>query len=466
MKKSIIAFVVVLVLVSSALLSCTPAPAASASAPASSTAAAASTATPAPAASSAAPSPSASAKPFDGKTLSIMASVDWVQDAEKNDLTQKFEDQTGAKIDWQIIPSDQYPNLLQTKLNSGNAADIFWSQGGKFDIVSLLNVEKNAVDLTGEKWASTLDPLAAKELTANGKLYGQTMADVSAVWAVAYNKNIFSKLNLSVPKTWSDFMADCAAIQKAGVTPVYEPGSDGWCQQLWYLEMGPAIEKAEPGLADKLNGNTATFASSKAAAQAMDQIKQMVDAGYWGKNWQSLKYADAPKAFATGKYAMSIQNEGFPDLVNQADSTFKQSDVGFFVMPILDNQQLNVNPVGPSRFIYSGSKNIDLAKAYLDFVAQTDNLQYLIDKTPKYMTLPYSGVKAKYTADIKAFYDAYKDQGTVYQTAVKYVNPQWMDIGKMMVNVLLGKSTSVQMLTNIDKNRAAQAKAAKDSAWQ
>jgi raffinose/stachyose/melibiose transport system substrate-binding protein len=414
------------------------------------------------------PAPGQSAKPASPKkdiTLTIMASQDWVQNAEM-DLGKKFTNQTGIYIDYQIVPSDQYSNLLQTKLNTQDCTDIFWSQGGKFDIVSLLNVEKNAVDLSGEKWASTLDPLAVKELTANGKLYGQPLTDLSAVWGVAYNKKIFSRLNLAVPKTWNDFMAVCDAIQKAGITPVYECVSNGWHQQLWFLEMGPAIEKAEPGFADKLNNNTATFAGCKAAVQAIDQIKQMVDKGYWGKDYMANTYENAPVAFATGKYAMCIQNQGFPGLVNNADPKFSADDIGFFVMPILDNQQLNVNPVGPTRFVYSGSKNIDVAKQYLAFIAQPENLQYLIDNVPKYMTLPYSGVKAKYSAGIQAFYDTYTDRGTVYQTAVKYVNPQWMDVGKMLVNVLLGKSTTDQMLASIDKNRATQAKAAKDMDWQ
>lgn len=420
--------------------------------------------------SSSAPEPASgsAAQPAPSKkdiTLTVMASQDWVQNAEM-DLGKKFTAQTGIYIDYQIVPSDQYSNLLQTKLNTQDCTDIFWSQGGKFDIVSLLNVEKNAVDLSGEKWASMLDPLAAKEVTVNGKLYGQPLADASAVWAIAYNKKVFKQLNLSVPKTWNGFMTDCEAIQKAGIIPIYECVSDGWHHQLWFLEMGPAIEKEEPGLADELNNNTAKFTESKAAAQAIDQIKQMVDAGYWGGNYMSNTYADAPKAFVSEKYAMSIQNQGFPGLVNQVDPEFLQSDIGFFVIPILDNQQLNVNPVGPTRFIYSGSKNIDIAKQYLAFIAQPENLQYLIDNTPKYMTLPYSSVKAKYTADIQAFYSSYPNHGTVYQTAVKYVNPQWMDVGKLLVNVFLGKSTPVQMLAGMDKNRATQAKAAQDPDWQ
>ena len=43
--------------------------------------------------------------------------------------------------------------------------------------------------------------------------------------------------------------------------------------------------------------------------------------------------------------------------------------------------------------------------------------------------LNFDGVNAELTADQQAFIDTYKEQGTVYQTAVNYVNPQWMDVG-------------------------------------
>ena len=51
-------------------------------------------------------------------TLSFMASQDWVQDAEL-ELAEKFTAETGIKVDYQIVPSDQYTNLLMTKLNTG-----------------------------------------------------------------------------------------------------------------------------------------------------------------------------------------------------------------------------------------------------------------------------------------------------------------------------------------------------------
>ena len=132
-------------------------------------------------------------------TLSFMASQDWVQDAEL-DLARQFDEKTGIGVNYQIFPSSQYNNLLMTKLNTGECPDIFAAQSGKFDIKSQYCVEKNAIDLSNTKWASRTEPLAAAELSVDGRLYGQPTQDVSAVWALGYNKKIFEELNLAVQK--------------------------------------------------------------------------------------------------------------------------------------------------------------------------------------------------------------------------------------------------------------------------
>jgi raffinose/stachyose/melibiose transport system substrate-binding protein len=177
-------------------------------------------------------------------------------------------------------------------------------------------------------------------------------------------------------------------------------------------------------------------------------------------------YADQPAKMASGEYAMSLANQGLPQQVADLDAGLTADDIGFFVMPIADNQMLNVNPVGPTRFVYSGSENADAAKQYLAFLAQPENLQYMIDNVDKFQSLPFSGVTPKYAGTVKEFYDAYSEKGTVLQTSVKYVNPQWMEIGKELVSVIQGSEDAAAMLTNIDTNRADQATAAKDTAWE
>lgn len=397
-------------------------------------------------------------------TLTFMASQDWVQDAELA-LAEKFTQETGIKVDYQIVPSDQYPNLLQTKLNSGECTDIFCSQAGRFDIVTTLNVAKNAVDLSAEAWVPTMEATAAAEVTADGKVYGQPMQDTSAVWAIAYNKKIFTDLGLAIPKNWAEFTAVCDAVLASGVTPIYEPVSDGWHQVLWFAELGAAYDKAEPGLVDALNANTKKFVDSAIMKTAIDQIKEMADKGYWGDNYMADVYADQPAKMASGEYAMTLANQGLPQQVADLNAGLTADDIGFFVMPIADNQMLNVNPVGPTRFVYSGSKNIDAAKQYLAFLAQPENLQYMVDNVAKFQSLPFSGITPKYAGTVKEFYDMYSEMGTVLQTSVKYVNPQWMEIGKEIVSVIQGTEDDMTMLGNIDKNRADQATAAQDAAW-
>jgi raffinose/stachyose/melibiose transport system substrate-binding protein len=397
-------------------------------------------------------------------TITYMASQDWVQDAEI-ELGEKFTEETGIKVDFQIVPADQYFNLLMTKLNANEGPDLFGSQSGASDIQTQLNVVENAVDLSGEEWASIVDPLAAQQLSVDGKLYGQPISDLSSVWAIAYNKNVFTDLGLEIPTTFDEFMTVCESINAAGITPIYECIADGWHHVLWFPEMGPAYEKAEPGLAAKLNNNEDTFAGNETMKTAIEQILEMVELGYWGSNYMSNEYANAAASIADGSYAMFVANQGFGVEVNTADPEFAIEDIGYFVMPILDNQTLNMNPAGPSRFIYSKGENIDYAKQYLAFLAQTENIQYLIDNSPRNNTLPFTTAQDVYNDSIKEFYARYDEQGTVYQVAVNYLNPQWMELGKDLTSIFIGDMTPDDMLEMIDTRRTEQAAAVKDTAW-
>ncbi len=396
--------------------------------------------------------------------ISVMASQDWIQDAEM-ELAEKFTEETGIKVDYQIVPADQYTNLLTTKLNTGECTDIFAGQSGRFDIQTQFNVEKNALDLSGESWAGNVDRLAAEELMVNGKLYGQPIQDVSAVWAVAYNKKIFDDLGLQVPVDFESFDNVCRAIQASGITPVYESVSDGWHHTLWFPESCVAVEAQKPGTADKLNNNEETFADNEIMITILEQMQYMIEQGYWGENYMSNEYANAAKNIASGEYAMTIANQGFGDEVEAIGGDVKRDDIGYFVMPLADNQTLNVNPAGPARFVYAGSEHTKEALQYLEYMASDESLTYLTENVSKFNKLPYSNAPTAYSGPVKEFYETYQDQATVYQTAVKYVNPQWTEIGASLSAMFVGEMTPAEVLTELDKVRAEQAKAASDAAW-
>jgi raffinose/stachyose/melibiose transport system substrate-binding protein len=400
-------------------------------------------------------------------TLSYLVSQGWAPDAEIA-LAKQFAQKTGITIDYQVIPADQYYNVLKTKLASGEGPDIFGGQSGKTDLEVNYDVEKNAVDLSDQPWVKQEDPMVLDQATVNGKVYGLTNwqnADAGA-WVIDYNKDIFSKLNLSVPTTYADFKAACLKIKATGVTPIYEPMADGWHQTLWFAELGVQIEKVTPGMADKLNANQTTFAQNPTALLLLQQFKDLYDSGCFGDNSLSDTYANTAAAIATGKAAMVVDGVGFPQKVQGAYPQYDINNIGLMLMPLADNQVLNLNPGAPTKFIWSGSKHIAEAEQYFDFLTQTANLQYLLDNYASFTEMSFAGTKGKLLPSQTAFLDAHPDRGVVYQTAVKYVNPQWMDMGKDIVAMVTGAETPQQVLANIDKRRADEAKAAGDPNWK
>jgi raffinose/stachyose/melibiose transport system substrate-binding protein len=402
-----------------------------------------------------------------GTTLVYIASQDWIKDPEL-ELAKKFEEETGVKIEYQIIPSDQYFNVLQTKLEAGGEGiDIFGGQSGKSDIQLQLNVEKNAVPLTDQEWVSRMNPLSVEQVSLNDVTYGLTIWDtVGGSWVVVYNKQAFADNGIEVPTTYAEFAAACQTLLDAGITPVYEPFADGWHQTLWFFEMGPAYEAATPGLADALNANEATFAGNETMTTALTQIKEMNDKGYFGNDPLSDLFADTEAKMASGEYAMTLNRFGLPSQIKAAFPDVSEDNFGFFLLPIADNQIWNTNPAAVSKFIYSGSKNIEAAKAYFEFLASPESLQYMLDNEPQFTLLSFEGVSYTLTADQQAFIDTYETQGTVYQTAVNYANPQWMEVGTDLTALVTGALTPEDVLTNIDQRRTDMAVATKDPAWE
>lgn len=399
-------------------------------------------------------------------TISVMASQGWVKDPEF-ELAEKFEEQTGIHVDYQISPADQYPTLLTTKLNSGEAADIFMNQAGKFDIVSQLQIEKNGVDLTDQEWVSRFQPAVKEQVSAGDKVYGITIWDMADSYSYLYNKKIFSDLGIAVPTSYAEFREACAKILAAGIIPIFEPMADGWHHQLNFFDVSAAYDAARPTMVEDLNANKITFAEAGIFKQMIEQMKEIYDAGYWGEYAESNQGSDMASELADGNYAMTTAIMASIADIHEIGGTYTEADFGVFPAPYLDNQIISETPVGPSKFVFSGSKNIDAAKQYLAFLAEPENLQYMIDNEPSVNSLPFDGLQTTFSAAMTEAVAAFKPgENTVYQNVVIYLNPQWMDFGADLASYLAGDMDADRVISNIDQRRADQAGIAKDANWQ
>jgi raffinose/stachyose/melibiose transport system substrate-binding protein len=127
--------------------------------------------------------------------------------------------------------STEYNTILSAALSGGSGPDVFmartyggletFAQSGYLEPLDTLIPDlKNFSDAARRGATSVSD----------GKIYGVPIA--SQTLFIYYNAAIYSKLGLQIPQTWSQFLANCEAVKKAGIIPIGHGGKDGWILEI------------------------------------------------------------------------------------------------------------------------------------------------------------------------------------------------------------------------------------------
>jgi len=380
------------------------------------------------------------------------------------EMAKDFEKETGIKIDFQVVPDAQWRDLIKAKLASGEAPDIFNVDVDPLSLHGNIRPEENAMDLTNEEFAGRMSKEILPSVSYNGKVYGISYAPTK-IWYVYYNKKIFADLGIQPPTNYAEFKAISQKIKDAGITPFYQAPASGWYQVLPLFETGPNYEKSQPGVYEKLNNNEMKVQDLKQLETVITQLKEFADLGFFGENFLSNTVEGGINAFGSGKAAMILRVPGTEAEIAKAYPDM-QGNMGFFVMPWGDNQIIGINPGGSgAMFGNNKSKHKEEILTFFRWMTKKENLQRVFDGGEGNLTICWPEIQPKLTQDY-IDYESSHEKGTVMQAAVKYIDPQWMDIGKDLSGMFAGALTPKQVLENIDKRRAEQAKVQKDPAWK
>lgn len=379
------------------------------------------------------------------------------------DLAKEFEEETGIKIDFQISPDAQWRDLLKVKLDSGEAPDIFCADADPLNLVTRVNPEKYCLDLTDEEWVSRMDPNVIPSISYNDNVYGITFPGKKMYFYV-YNKEIFESLGLKVPTTYKEFKEVCQKIKDSGVTPIYEGTQNGWHQVLPLFETGAMYQANHEDLYEKLNKNEMDLDDVPELLTIIEQLKEFADLGFYGDNFLSNSVENAKEAIANGDVAMFIGESAWRNEVKSDYPDFDVNKLGIFTMPWGDNQTIGVNPASNAYFINKNSKNSDAALKFFDFLARPENLQKRLDGQPGLSEVCWPEIEGKYSKEDQAYIDSL-EKGMVVQAAVKYVDSQWMDVGKDLEAMYTGAITPEEVVQTIVDRRKEQAQLQKDEYW-
>ncbi|CEG24256.1 Multiple sugar-binding protein precursor [Planococcus massiliensis] len=140
-----------------------------------------------------------------------------------DEIIAEFEDANpDIAVEMNIYPSDQYQATAQRMLQEGSTGDVFTSfPGAQFESLQKAGI---FADLTDEEFVSKFD----ENLISVGQKDGKQLAlPYQLVFNIpVYNKGMFEKLGLEVPKSWTEFQEMADTLLENGITPIAFPGAD------------------------------------------------------------------------------------------------------------------------------------------------------------------------------------------------------------------------------------------------
>jgi raffinose/stachyose/melibiose transport system substrate-binding protein len=357
---------------------------------------------------------------------------------------------------------DGYPggadgdNLVKTKLATGDMDDIFFYNSGA--LLVALNPAQTLVDLSTQPFMANLDNAYKQSVSVGTAVFGVPNG-VAAAGGILYNKKVFAKVGISVPKTWADFEANNDKIKAAGIAPVLETYGDTWTSQLFVLADEYNVQAADPTYAADYTANKVKIASNPLAMAGFSYLAEGFKKGWYEKDFQTMKYTQGLKALADGTAAQfPMLTQVVPTIVTQTPDEAK--DIGFFALPGTDAAKNGATVWMPnSLYIAKTSKNIPAAEDFLAFVATpaaADALTAAVPPSGPYMikgaTLPSTVLPV--VNDLAAYINSGNDA-----PALEFVSPlKGPSLENICIAVGTGQMTAAAGAAAYDQDVAKQAK--------
>lgn len=319
----------------------------------------------------------------DGKThLQVLVHQNPTTVTALKDVAAAYKKQTGVDVEVTGVPLSDFSTVRNSRI-SGGKVDITEGidSGGASPNPSWVGSDipqkdwikevaaGNWVDLTGDKMLSNYSPGVLDQLRTNGKDY-LVPTGLSYVTGMLYNKDLFTKYNLQIPTTWTEFVDVCQKLKGAGVIPIGIGGKTQWPAGLPVLGLVQSLFPDMQGLDKGLWDGSFKFTSPQ-SVELLDKLKTYYS--YADPNFAGIDYSTIPGSFASAKFAMTADGNWTAPALESANPDFK---FGVFPFPGSNDPSMNKligGKLDSSYGIPKSSLNQTEAKKFLAFYSDPAN---------------------------------------------------------------------------------------------
>jgi len=286
----------------------------------------------------------------------------------------------GVKVVISTYQNDPYKTKLKT-VGKEDFPDVFHSWGGGW-LKSFVDAGYVA-DMTAEANAAMgqLNKAAVELNDFGGKLYGVPYS--SGLTILYYNKALFAKYGLQVPKTFSDLEKVANTFLANGITPFGCANLTKWPGAQYFVLASMRIG----------GGDIFTRASNKEVKftdpvfiQAGQLIQDWVKKGWFPTGVNSLNWdtGQSRMLLYQEKCAMIVQTSGFMSTCKSENPGFYADKLGVALFPAYEGGKGAATDIlgGENAFsVSASSKNVAMAKKLAIFLAtDQEEQQAMLDK--------------------------------------------------------------------------------------
>ncbi|MFJ1746467.1 ABC transporter substrate-binding protein [Streptomyces sp. NPDC088116] len=286
-------------------------------------------------------------------------------------IVATFNKASKVKAVLDTVPGADYQQKLQTIINTPQAPDVFFNWGGgsiqpfvKADL--LLPLDELGPDGQGLK--PRFLPSVFDTAVVDGKAYGVPMRGTQPV-LLFNNSEVLADAGVRPPKTWDELLDAVRKLKDKDITPIALGGGDRWPTLMWFEYLYDRI--AGPGLIEKaLAGDTGVWESAD-SKKALSMLKELVDAGAFGTNYDSVKFTDggSPALLAGGKAGFELMGSWEYSTVQDANPDFAENGLGYSAFPSVEGGKGDpAAVVGNTNNFYSVLKKTEHAEDIAKFL--------------------------------------------------------------------------------------------------
>jgi raffinose/stachyose/melibiose transport system substrate-binding protein len=222
-------------------------------------------------------------------------------------------------------------------------------------------------DLSGEPWVKQLWPSLVGVMSAGGKVYAEPT--VNSVFGMVYNKDLFARLGLTPPTSWSALLADCGRIADQGIVPIEFDGANATSVgDISNALAANSVFPSYPNWSSARQAGKVTFDGTPGWRQALQSFLDLQNARCFEPSPTTVSAAAATGVFESGGAAMMIRGTS---TIGASIATTPGLNWGLFPLPAASGKPLRVviNPLH-ALAVNAASPVKQQAIEFLDFVGR------------------------------------------------------------------------------------------------